>query len=170
MDSTDDISLTLPTPTGTPPQNPHLVLTTEEKAALAVDDANRTFNFGDVITRDWMDEAFGTIIPDILTKKEYIALTLDFLSGWEVFTQGLLQNHKKVLHSLGGGRWRIVLPENQASFALRVASKKITKAIAVAKDVQMNTRTDLLNAAQQAAHYDNVGKMAALEALGTRKK
>ena len=164
MDSTETPHETVTVETST--QTPMRESTRKVRAAVA--EADRTFDFGGVITREWIERAFDIIIPDQMTRDEYVKFSLAFVSGWETLASGLLTDHKKALRSLGEGRWEIVMPEDQASFALNEASKKIKKAIRTASAVQRNTRVDLLNATQRASHNDAVGRLATLEVLNTR--
>jgi hypothetical protein len=138
-------------------------------ATLAVEEANQKFDFGAVITREWMENAFGITTPPTMTREEHNQLMLDFLSGWEVFSRGLLTNHKKALRSLGHGKWEIIIPSDQATYALEETDRKITKALRTGKRVIKHTRIDLLNDAQRAAHRDAEGRLAALAALNSRK-
>jgi hypothetical protein len=138
-------------------------------ATLAVDEANQKFDFGAVITREWLENTFGIVTPATMTRDEHTRLMLDFLSGWEVFSRGLLVNHKKALRSIGHGKWEIIIPSEQAAFALEETDKKIKRALRTGKRVISNTRTDLLTDTQRAAHRDAEGRMAALAALNSRK-
>lgn len=138
------------------------------RATAAIDAANEKFDFGDTISRDWMETAFGIIVPAVASRDEIQSLMLDFLRGWDIFSRGLLLHHKKALRSMGRGEWRIIMPQDQASYALEKTQGDISKAIATGRRIVSHTRTDLLTDAERSAHRDAEGKIAALQALQRR--
>lgn len=137
-------------------------------ATAAIDVANEKFDFGDTITREWMENAFGIIVPEIASRDEIQSLMLDFLRGWDIFSRGLLREHKKALRSMGRGEWRIVMPQDQAAYALEKTHGEISKAISTGRRIVQNTRTDLLSDAERSAHRDAEGRLAALQSLQKR--
>jgi len=138
------------------------------RATAAIDIADRKFDFGDTITRDWMETSFGIIVPEVASRDEIQSLMLDFLRGWDIFSRGLLHHHKKALRSMGRGEWRIVMPQDQATYALEKTQGDISRAISTGRRIVQNTRTDLLSDAERSAHRDAEGRIAALNALQRR--
>lgn len=127
--------------------------------------ADKEFSFGDTISKQWLEAAFGIEYPEMGTKKDFSQASLKFFSAMETLRKELLLGHKKALKSLGRGEWLVVRPEDQSSLALETARRGIYRAVEAAEAINANVRTDLLDVRKRAEQVDVATRLAAFRVV-----
>lgn len=124
---------------------------------------------GDLVSHDWMK--FALLIPS--PSQDLSATDVQFmvLTRVEALKQYLLNERKIAMESIRGRGYRVVPPEEQASFAVDEGLRFIRKGLGRANSILTNTRVEQLTNEEAARHTDMQIKMAGLaQMLGRQKK
>ncbi len=137
----------------------------------AVRDFLDTFNYGDLVSHDWLEEHFG--MPKIadakrLTQAEFRDRQFDWLANVEAFKAALLHEHQVLLQSVRGEGYRWAPPGEQTAIASKEFERDVKRGFRLAGQRLKNIRADVLTDDQRREHRDAVAKVAALRGM-TRK-
>jgi hypothetical protein len=127
---------------------------------IAVERAAEQFTFGDVVSKEWLLDAFGIRYPKTAAPAEIRRLDLAFLECFERFAATMLHEHRMALWSKRNGIWMVLHPRDQAREAATRAVKEVRKAVRRGVDVAEHTNVDALSATEAAAHSDAQAKLA----------
>ena len=136
---------------------------------IAVERAALEFKHGDLISREWLEKAFGIEWPDRMSRSEAQAIALRFFAQMEGFRDAMLHQHKMALLTNQRGAWLIVPPGQQHLVALETARRGIAKALAKADEIIEQTRVDLLSQQEAQERRAAAAKLNALALMSTRK-
>ena len=141
----------------------------------AVEDAHRDFGYGDLIKRDWLDQAFE--IEDIGEPSDYrnraeLIAAVDqqrftFLQAMDRFRTELLNKYRKALRAVPGVGYEIIEPPKQTDYAMERLRKQVGKAINDAQRHLVNINERLLD--EEAAQH-NAEQRAKLAQLATMSR
>jgi len=135
----------------------------------ATDSAVARFTYGETIPRAWLDEQFGIVWPDLMTKAQAQRINLRFFSMMHNFTDAMLHRHKMALRADNHGGWLIVPPGQQHLFAVERLRKDVDRAVRRAGDTIDNTRTEDLTNDEAKARRAAQAKIAAFESMTNKK-
>lgn len=135
----------------------------------AVELAVAEFKYGHTIPRAWLDQQFGIVWPDMMTRAQAQKINLRFFSLMHAFTEALLWRHKMALRSDGHGGWLIVPPGQQHLLAIERLSHDVGRALRKAGEVIDNTRTEELSDDEAKARRAAQAKIAAFGTMARKK-
>jgi hypothetical protein len=127
------------------------------------------FDYGDIISKDWLLENFKIESPEVMSRKEFENNAFKFLSMMEAFKTILLEDHYMCLQSVKGLGYRIVLPKEQTAVTMsklnETISRKLRRAV---KDLAFVNR-NLLEQEEIAENDEAKSKLAALSAFSRKR-
>ena len=128
----------------------------------AVDDFLSEFNYGDVVTHEWLTTAFDLPVKNGMTYDEYKERDLRLLNAMNNFRETLLKDHKRYLVSVPGKGYLVVMPDQQTEVVWEAGQKRIFKALKKTKDGLVNINKALLSADEYKKNMVKRSKLAAL--------
>jgi hypothetical protein len=120
------------------------------------------FDYGDVITLDWLQEKFDLYPPERGTARDFNEYQFRFLSAIDSFREALLVDHKRYLKNVRGLGYLVVAVEDHTGVVWDEFKNRIYKAISKANSTLSNVNLEKLSVAGRA---DNCVKLATLAAL-----
>lgn len=121
------------------------------------------FTYGSLVTKEWLDQAFGIAPPKTIA--EFQKAELVRLSQFEDLRLSLLENHRIFLAPVRGVGYTAVPPEKQTSTAVAIRTKEVKSALAkMAREIS-HVNLDLLNDAQRQENADAQAKLGALRSM-----
>jgi hypothetical protein len=121
------------------------------------------FTYGSLVTKEWLDQAFGIAPPK--TIQEFQKAELVRLSQFEDLRLSLLENHRILLAPVRGVGYSAVPPEKQTSTAVAMRTKEVKSALAkMAREIS-HVNLDKLNDAQRQENADAQAKLGALRSM-----
>lgn len=118
-----------------------------------------------VIPLDQLDEMLGVTLPKFGTISEIQSAQLARMAAIEHLSGELLKTHSLMLKNVRGEGYKIVLPGQQVSTAMRDGTAKVVKELRKAARRVVNVRTQELNPQQVAEQEDALNKLAGLRKL-----
>lgn len=137
-------------------------LTRRARVDQAVERCVGVKQHGDVVTRAELEEWFAIEFPNAATRKDYARLELLFAGLKSDFDHALLAQHKMALESERNGRWRIVLPGDQAELAAKTARESFTRGLAKAQAIAANVAREQLSDGERARLDDTSARLASI--------
>ena len=134
-------------------------------ARLAAEEADDIFDYGDLVSKQWLLDRFGISLPQIATQKMFDDLSFMFLEHMEEFRNIMLVDYKKHLFNVRGQGYMICQPNQQVDLAMVKFKKSINTEINVALRVLNNINETLLDSAQIGHRDTSHGKIAAVQAF-----
>jgi len=135
----------------------------------AVEDAAGEFQYGDVITKEWLVEHFGLEQPKRGTAWEFQKFQFELLEAMEGFKERLLVEHKMALENVRGRGYRVLQPSEQTGYSLRQFKIAVAREVRKAADILQNVNASLLTQDEQRENIEARGKLAAIHSF-TRKQ
>ena len=134
----------------------------------AVQECVGAFDFGDLISKEWLQDALELPRPAYGTPEEMDAWSWSFLESVESFKDELLTEHKMALQNVRGKGYLIVMPAQQTAMALQDANRGMSKVMRKAEKVLSHVRFDQLNDSQIRENTDARSKIAALRMFANK--
>lgn len=134
----------------------------------AVQDAKEQFTYGDMITMDWLNQAFGIKRLERGTAEEFQKQQFDFLAAMDAFRDQLLEEHRMALSNVRGQGYRVLEPKEQTEFAMSEMRRRVRGEIRKAASRLHYVEHTLLSDDERKRNNDAMGKLAALQSF-TRK-
>lgn len=138
------------------------------RVATAVSRCVASKTYGDTVTRAELMGWFSLTLPAVGTKREFDRVELLFAALKADFDDALLTDHKMAVESKRGGNWRIVLPEEQATFATRTVRDGVVRALAKGRAIVDNVKVDALSDAERARRDFESSRLAGLADLAAK--
>lgn len=138
------------------------------RVGAAVSKCVATKTYGDIVTRAELLSWFSLAVPAVGTKRDFDRVELLFAALKADFDEAMLTEHKMAVESKRGGNWRIVLPEEQATFATRTARDGIVRALAKGRAIVDNVKIDALSDAERARRDFESSRLAGLADLAAK--
>lgn len=129
----------------------------------AVEDANVLFEYGEIIAKDWLLEAFEIQQPKTLA--EFQRHQFAFLDALTNFRELLSEHYKKELRALPGKGYEVVKPSEQTDFAKAEGQRDIRTALRRWERRLRNVEETLLTMEQAQYNAEWRGKLAALRSF-----
>jgi hypothetical protein len=134
----------------------------------AVQDFIKEFQYGDLVSHDWLAEHFG--MPSIdeeesLTAQEFRERQFEWLSNIESFKSELLRDHSVLLQSVRGQGLRWVPPHEQTRLAEDGFQRDANRAFRGAAHKLKHIRLSELNDDQRRENVDAVTKLASMRSM-----
>lgn len=118
---------------------------------------------GQIITRDWLNDAFG--IRGAMTVAEVQRNALAFLRQMTDLREALLKNHQVMLRAEPGIGFRVIEPRNQTAIAMRDRQAEIKRSFEkLALEVSC-IKVEALDDASRKENSDAAAKVGAMQAL-----
>jgi hypothetical protein len=127
-----------------------------------------TKRHGDTVTREELQAWFSITYPAVGTKRDFDRVDLLFAALKADFDAAMLEEHKMAVESERGGRWRFVLPSEQAGYAAKVARDGFTRALGKAQAVASNVDLAQLSDTERAKLDDTSARLAAIRMFATK--
>lgn len=133
----------------------------------AVIDSVVAFDYGDIITLDWLQKRFDLYPPERGTARDFNEYQFRFLSAIDSFREALLVDYKRYLKNVRGVGYLVVAVEDHTGVVWDEFKNRIYKAISKANSTLLNVNIEKLSVAGRA---DNCVKLATLAALTSFNK
>ncbi|MGZ8172991.1 hypothetical protein [Methylobacter sp.] len=130
----------------------------------AADVASKTFNYGDIISHQWLIEQFALEEPKIGSRADFEKFQFSFLVSVEGFKHHMLETHKMYLVSIKGLGYKIVVPGDQTDVAMKKLRVSVKKEIGKATSALLNINDLLMKSDEMKHRDDQLGKLGALSA------
>lgn len=131
--------------------------------------ANLTFEYGHLITREWLLQQFSLREPSYGSKKDFEDFAFEFLQDIEEFKRIMLTEHKKLLISVRGRGYRICLPNQQVKETMDAFKRDIDRATGKATLRLININEHLLTSDEIRSRDDSHGRIAAIHAFSGKR-
>lgn len=137
----------------------------------AVDDFLVSFQYGDLVSHEWLEERFG--MPSLaesktMTVDQFRERQFEWLANVEAFKSDLLRQHQVCLQSVRGKGYRWVPPHEQTGVAVAELGKDVKKVFRNAGQKLRNLRITELSDDQRKANMDAVAKFSALQGMARK--
>ena len=129
----------------------------------------KMFNYGDVVTNEWLADNFKLRLPTYGSKKQFEAYAFEFLGMLEGVKKSLLEDHKMYLTNVRGKGYLIVMPNRQSDVAVDKLKKSISTEINKAFRAITNVNEALLTNEDILKKDLNHGRVAAIAAFSRHK-
>jgi hypothetical protein len=126
----------------------------------AARDLASTFSYGDVVTLDWLSEAF--MLPAPKTIKQYRAHQFAFLHHLDALRQELLEQHQLALRNIRGEGYEVVHPNNQVDFAWTTAFTRVRRELGKLASNITHIRHHELSDDKRREHSDAQAKLSSV--------
>jgi len=127
------------------------------------------FDYGDVVTNEWLADNFKLKLPTYGSKKQFEAYAFEFLGMLEGVKKSLLEDHKMYLTNVRGKGYLIVLPNRQSDVAVEKLKKSLSSEINKAFRAITNVNEALLTNEDILKKDLNHGRVAAIAAFSRHK-
>lgn len=124
--------------------------------------------YGDTITREEFLAWFMLTYPAYGTKRDFDRVNVAFVDMKAAFDERLLTDHKMALESERYGKWRIVVPSEQASLAAKVARDGFSRTLTKAKSIADNVDVEKLTDAERSRVNETAANLAAIEMFASK--
>lgn len=129
----------------------------------AVQDFLAQFQYGDIVSHDWLVERFGLPRPDErMSVAAFQARQFEWLAAIEGFKATLLHEHQVLLQSVRGEGYRWVPPAEQTNTATKEFAKEAGRVFRIAGSRLRNIRVGELTDAQRRENIDAQAKLSHL--------
>jgi len=129
----------------------------------------KLFNYGDVVTNEWLADNFKLRLPTYGSKKQFEAYAFEFLGMLEGVKKSLLEDHKMYLTNVRGKGYLIVMPNRQSDVAVDKLKKSLSTEINKAFRAITNVNEALLTNEDILKKDLNHGRVAAIAAFSRHK-
>jgi hypothetical protein len=129
----------------------------------------KMFNYGDVVTNEWLADNFKLKLPTYGSKKQFEAYAFEFLGMLEGVKKSLLEDHKMYLTNVRGKGYLIVMPNRQSDVAVDKLKKSLSTEINKAFRAITNVNEALLTNEDILKKDLNHGRVAAIAAFSRHK-
>jgi hypothetical protein len=150
------------------PANPDKIIL-DKVFIIAAEKAIKEFNYGDVISKQWLLEQFGIEMPEIGTQKDFNDFSFEFLQNMEGFKNYMLTQHKMLLVSVRGIGYEIVLPKHQSDYAMTRFKNNLNFELKKAIDTILLTNEAQLSHEDIKRRDSQHGKIAAIAAFTEKR-
>lgn len=138
----------------------------------AVSDFLVQFNYGDMVTHEWLATRFGMPAvgdADKLTADKFRERQFEWLANVEAFKSVLLKDHQVCLQSVRGKGYRWLPPHEQTDVVVGEFQRGAKKIFTVAGSKLRNLRLSELSDDQRRTNMDAVAKISALAGMASNK-
>lgn len=137
----------------------------------AVQDVLAEFQYGDLITHEWMEARFG--MPSIseshrLTSEQFRERQFEWLANVEAFKSELLREHQVCLQSVRGKGYRWVPPHEQTDVAVGEFERDARRVFRQTGQKLRNLRVSELTDDQRRTNMDTLAKFSALKGMAQK--
>ncbi|MBD1586723.1 hypothetical protein [Pseudomonas typographi] len=133
----------------------------------AANDIAEGFKYGDLITLDWLREAFHLDEPK--TIEGFRAFQFAFLSNMDSLRQELLQEHRLLLTSVRGVGYELIEPNEQVETAWQSTFVKVKRELTKLAGAIRHIRYDELSDDKRREHADAQAKLSGIHAFVQRE-
>lgn len=126
----------------------------------AAKDLAASFKYGDLITLDWLREAF--LLKEPQTIQEFKSYQLDFLSCMDALRQELLVEHQLSLKNIRGAGYELVSPNEQVEVAWQATFGKVRRELGKLSGAIRYIRHDELTDDKRREHADAQAKLSSV--------
>ena len=135
----------------------------------AVKDAVHQFEYGDVITFEWIYVNFEMVPPKLATPKKWQEYQLTFMAAMANFKSMLLEEHKMYLQNVRGEGYLIVMPGDQSDLSFKKMSKGVIKHIKKGYVSLINVNYNKLTMDERRVNSDKLAVIASLKTIVQRR-
>lgn len=129
-------------------------------------DAINEFDYGDIITHEWIAAHLGVEYPTKpMTLEEYKARDFDLLRKVEGFKDELLVTHKWYLVNVRGTGYQVVKPKHQTKTAMLQMEKDLRKAVSKTLCALVHINETALSLEDARENAESKAKVAALRTM-----
>lgn len=133
----------------------------------AAKDLAAQFKYGDLVTLDWLREAFELQEPQ--TIEEFKSYQLDFLSSMDALRQELLVEYQLSLRNVRGVGYELVNPNDQVETAWQSTFGKVRRELGKLAGTIRYIRHDELTDEKRREHADAQAKLSGIHAFVLRE-
>jgi hypothetical protein len=131
--------------------------------------SNFDFDYGDVISKEWLYESFGLEKPTAFTPNDKVKqIELAFLSNFKKLEEYLLEERQMALKTLRSVGYEIIQPNEQTQWALFNGMADMKKALKTMYRRNVNVNHNLLNAEDKKKNSDALARTAMLKTMVDR--
>jgi len=145
------------------------IVTLDKLYIVAARNAANTFDYGDVISKEWLIKQFAIQKPETGTEQDFNNFAFEFMQNFEKFREILLKEHKKCLRNIRGTGYEVISPSSQSDYAMTTMRKEISSSISKAIDTLTHVNEDLLSLEDIKRRDEQRGKIAAMAAFSRKR-
>lgn len=153
-------------PENTTPETAPIKLLPTWRQALA-DIETMGLEPGQVISKDWLEEAFGIQPPQTVEQVE--RNRLQFMRCMTAFRNALLEKHQYMLRALPGQGYEVISPDRQTEVAMRDRGQEIKRALQSLVLELTHIRAEELTDEQRRENTDALAKVGALAGMASKQ-
>ena len=135
----------------------------------AAKDAHKKFNYGDIITKEWLLIAFMMEEPKSGSKSDFDKYSFELMQNMSEFKDLMLFDYKKALANVRGIGYRIVTPKQQTKHAMDNLKAGVGREILKAVDLLTYVNENLLNNDEKRSREEAQMKVAAMMAFSIKR-
>lgn len=136
----------------------------------SVDDAVKHFNYGDVISMEWLYDSFMIKLPAVGSAETFKEVSFKFLSCIEGMKEEMLEKHNMMLVSVRGEGYMICHPRDQTPLAMDKLKKKLRKEFRRADHCLTFINMRLLTDDQKKENTNAIAKLSFLRQMSNKTK
>lgn len=136
----------------------------------AVQDFLEEFQYGHLVTHDWLAEHFGitSLEGQRLTEAQFKRRQFDLLANVEQFKHELLTKHQIYLQPVRGSGYRWATPAEQTALATKEFERDASKAFRTVGQRLRHVRLHELSDEQRRENSDAVAKVSQLRGMARK--
>lgn len=132
----------------------------------AAKDIAESFRYGDIISLEWLGEAFHLKQPRSIGQfKEY---QFAFLSSMDALRHELLEQHQLALRNVRGAGYELVDPNNQVDYAWQAAFSRVNRELGKLAQHVTHIRHAELTTDKRREHTDAQTKLSSITGFVAR--
>lgn len=133
----------------------------------AAKDIAENFKYGEVVTLDWLRDAFHLVEPK--TIEDFRNYQFAFMGNMDALRQELLQEHQLLLTSVRGVGYELVEPNEQVETAWQATFVRVKRELTKLASAVRHIRYDELSEDKRREHADAQAKLSGIHAFVQRE-
>jgi hypothetical protein len=128
------------------------------------------FEYGSIINKEWLMEAFEIDTPEYGTQQTFIDASFEFMQNMDLFRECLLEKYQMCLINVRGYGYQVISPKHQSDYAMTRLRKTLSHEINRAVRTLTHINEQLLSQDDIKRRDEQQGKIAALAAFSKAKR
>jgi hypothetical protein len=128
------------------------------------------FDYGSIINKEWLMDAFEINTPDYGSAQVFIDAGFEFMQNMDLFRECLLEDYQMCLVNIRGQGYQIIPPRQQSDYAMTRLRKTLSHEINRTVRTLTHINEQLLSQDDIKRRDEQQGKIAALAAFSKAKR
>lgn len=143
-------------------------VTIDPQWLAAAEEVAENCAYGDLLTKEWLTEAFGLQQPEFGTVEDFERHKLEFMQCMDQFSRQLLEEHNLALQNVWGQGYRIVPPSEQVDVAWKAAMQGVRRELRKLGSQLRHIRYDELELSEQKKRDDASSRLSQINGFMRR--